>query len=600
MSSQQASVQTIAPNVELHTIDEVIKQFEGLTPQLSSSPYSSGVIVAKDGRVFVRTMIAAPGKNRHNWALNAGLIPKNIATIKGTPLTFAMQKAQVAGETLTDFPHPAVDNAPWFYNQDFQRAYTIGHYVDYEKKPDSYGVWHGIAEVTHDKAKEYFVDLAKTKELNIFPLYVSPQVLHEDSENPLDLHNWWFQHVTITGEPAYSKELAKITESCSGDEHTCVNKLSRAYAGSAVKQQIVDASECPVCVKEALSNIICNQTVRNNDSSLITKSASLEQSMTDNNSTSGQSTANADVATTGAGASGAGSNSQGNPPSNTPLGNVSVEQTPTTKTYSPTQIHTDADNRQNSGILDAQNIPEQLNKIVQEQIAKSMAPLLEKLNLKDTNVKPESKKTETITEAKVEAETKAAEAKKALGEEQLTEREKALIERVNAVEKNNAKLLEGDKRRKVEMTLLSFKDGQQFLDDKGKFLEDRFQKQVEYWMGKGLEPEQIETELQTMLDMVGPIAKASSGAGAGGCSCGKNHSDSGQPTGETPTADASRAYAGEKIYGVPDVETSNRMSDNDIKMQNASMNQIVSPDDLYFLKLEKRVVLRTNVLGDAY
>jgi hypothetical protein len=616
--TQNASVQQISPDAQLHTIDEVAKYFE----ELPSPPNGYGnLFVNHDGRVFVRTMIAAPGINRHGWATSPGYVKDNIATIKGVPLTFVMQTVKKDAGTEVDFPHPAIPDAHHKFNENFQKAYTIGHYHTYEPKPDPNGVWHGTAEVTHEKGKQFFTDLYKTKEMNVIPLYVSPQILHYNNENPTDIKKWWFQHVTITGDPAYPKHLSEIKDSCVGEEEVCISKLTKNSSNSPVKAtftfnnpdgtvnsttlladstngnaqmqatvgnqevkeqsasmtQIVDGDSCPKCVFEALNEIVKTpteqkqeQTTTKDNSSLIAKSASSLQSKMSENPTTET------VATTGVTESSA-------PPTTTvtvPEGTATTEQrtgalTTTTQPKVPDAKEI-ADNAFKPETKTHESFsPEQLQALIQKSIHQYIE------STKAAETKPvEAPK---VAEKKVE---KVEEVKKQ--DKIVAEIPKEFQERMETLEKTNKKLADAERRRKIEMTLLTFKDGKTFTGKDGQFDEARFKKHVDHWMKTDKEAEEVQTELNTMVELLGNLAEQPV----------ENKTTETKPKKEDEPK--TRAYAGssidesaEAVYKVPQTGT------NDVETESASMGNILS-DEPDFVRLERRIVLRSHEAGVVF
>jgi hypothetical protein len=596
--TSKASIEQISSNASLHTIDEVAKYYESLpTP-----PKGFGqIFVDHSGRVFVRTMIAMPGVNKHNYGLNEEHIPKNIDTIKGVPLTFVLQKVNKGAGPDVNFPHPAIQGADWRYNQGFQKAYTIGKYIARESKPDANKVWHGISEVTHPKAKQFFTDLYTTKKQELIPLFVSPQILHYSDENPLDIKKWWFQHVTITNDPAYPKEYAQITASCVGDESKCIPELKQSSLSEVDKSaeieslrniadrykeqekatQIVDADTCPVCVMDALKEII---TTNEDNSSLITKSATSSQyNMNENQGTTG-----GENPTTGLTAS---------TTTFEQSKEVAKPENSENRTGAiPSQVKKDEieNPKQPQGYsaeLESKNLPAQIEAIIKDSIGKYLGSITTNRNANEQTTvgkpKEESKRDE-VAEMKAELQRKEKEKSDAIQ----SEAQKALLDRVAELERTNKKLNDAERRRKIEMTLLTFREGKQFLDPKTKeFDEARFKKQVDHWMKTGLEAEKVEEQLTTMLELVGPLA-----ADVATETPSKN--EKAVPNNKNEP-NPQRAYASNsEIESNETPIFKQKENPADIESQNASMQNILV-DEPYFLRLEKKTVLRSNQLGEV-
>lgn len=558
----------MADNITLHTFDEIAEYFK-------NTPYGAknkdNILVTHDNRVFIRTMIAMPGVNRHGWGMDEQFIPYNIGTIKGIPLTFALQKDRTssAGTQIT-FPHPTINNAPHRINEGFQEAYIIGKYLGHEDKPDANKVWHGLAEVTNEKAKEYYGNLYTTEQEGTFPVTVSPQVLHYNNEenNRQALKRWWFQHVTITDDPAYPPEFARISSACIGTEDKCIPEIKKAGPDMILNEHqapvyhVVDASNCPICVKDALVEL---STKVNENSSLMTKSASFDSIMNNENNSGNTQTAGLEGNQTG------GTNTQ-------QTGALTTAQT--VNEQKPTILpEVNKPEGGYSAELEVKNLPQVIEKIIQEQMAKYLNEN-KPLNVPEQKIVPKSKK----AESEGEEEKKDEEEKKKDDNTPLTAREKALLERVTKSEGEVAKLAEQERKRGIELVLASVNDGKQFIDGKTKKFDDKkFQGQVDYWMTTKLQPEAVEKQIKTMIDLVGGLTVTN-----------EEKKDEPQPNRAYASMDENKAA----IYGVGDLNANNNTNQENVETKNASMSGLMVKEP-YFIQLERRTVLRSDPIGQV-
>jgi len=226
--------------------------------------------VANDGRVFFRFYAIGPGINRHDWGVNSDYIEKNIHTLPGTDITF-MRALNEDGEPY--YPHPALPGNDAMSNQLFQKDYKVGVAVDYERKPDEHGNWYGIGEALEPHVKEYMRELyekgmeaahAETKSASI-PIFVSPQILHYQDQDPQDIKKFWFQHVTFTDDPAFPPAFARVTGTCVGAKDKCLAELKHAS---------MSRLELMPCFKMAMEEIV-NKNNSPDNTSLISKQGSL-------------------------------------------------------------------------------------------------------------------------------------------------------------------------------------------------------------------------------------------------------------------------------------------------------------------------------------
>lgn len=195
------------------------------------------VITTQDSKLYLETYLIDTSITKKNKKVSEQTIDDNV------------QKSR--GHSLTLFPK-AIDNKTWIWdhpvletnsldeNIELQKKYTIGHEISLKKVKDGY--WNAVYEITDEGAKQ----LLKQYEGKTIPFYTSTGIIHNSTENPLDIKDWRIIHNAIVSEPANGFEKAAVVNMCAGTEQSC----------QAILTASLTHNDFNFCVTTALANYI--------------------------------------------------------------------------------------------------------------------------------------------------------------------------------------------------------------------------------------------------------------------------------------------------------------------------------------------------------
>ena len=194
------------------------------------------LITSENSRLYLETYLIDTSVTKKSKKVNETTIDNNVLKSRGHALTLYPRQHD---KNNWIWDHPVIETNSLTDNLELQKKYTIGHEIKIKKVKDGY--WNAVYEITDAGAKK----LLGQYEGKTIPFYTSTGIIHNSSENPLDIKDWRIIHNAIVSQPANGFEKAAMVDMCSGTEQTC--------------QAILTASithDIPFCTNAALQNYI--------------------------------------------------------------------------------------------------------------------------------------------------------------------------------------------------------------------------------------------------------------------------------------------------------------------------------------------------------
>lgn len=181
-----------------------------------------------EGNLFVKYFLIDSSLNDRKWATTDEANERYARTAIGTPFTVMHDKK----ESLFGDYHPFLKgDAPVKEQIDFAYKYAIGQIVDVTKDSGQYKAaggpvmdkpWFAIVKITDPTAKE---ELSKP-DTKLIPEAVSPGIIHYDGPDNA-ISSYHIVHLAAVDRGAYGPRAVKVA-SCNGDALSCVPELKSA------------------------------------------------------------------------------------------------------------------------------------------------------------------------------------------------------------------------------------------------------------------------------------------------------------------------------------------------------------------------------------
>jgi hypothetical protein len=202
---------------------------ESLLKTASASGIAEGSYVERLGNdsegLWIRSFLIKPGvRNARGWGVDSSTALQNVYSIVGKPLV--LYRDPVTGKA----DHPSWNHhysADANMKNQSRDAIGVVKKVFYDPNTDAYF------------ADSLVTDKAAIEHLNSFtdrriPIPVSPQIVYDPNKNLSNWYDKWsFSHLAVVNAAAYPSNLARVIETCNGNEETCHKKLQRAVIAAA-------------------------------------------------------------------------------------------------------------------------------------------------------------------------------------------------------------------------------------------------------------------------------------------------------------------------------------------------------------------------------
>lgn len=177
-----------------------------------------GALITSDNnnKLYLETYLIDTSITKKNKKVSDQTIDSNVLQSKGHPLT--LYPRQVENNWIWD--HPVIETNSLGQNIELQKKYTIGNNIRLKKVKDGY--WNAVYEITDEGAKK----LLAQYEGKTIPFYTSTGIIHNSSEDPLNIADWRIIHNAIVSEPANGFQRAAMVDMCQGTEQTCSTILT--------------------------------------------------------------------------------------------------------------------------------------------------------------------------------------------------------------------------------------------------------------------------------------------------------------------------------------------------------------------------------------
>lgn len=195
------------------------------------------LITNHDSRLYLETYLIDTSVTKKSKKVNDSTIDNNVLKSRGHALTLYPRQHS---DNNWIWDHPVIETNSLTDNIELQKKYTIGHEIKLKKVKDGY--WNAVYEITDAGAKK----LLGQYEGKTIPFFTSTGIIHNSSEDPLDIKDWRIIHNAIVSEPANGFEKAAMVDMCSGTEQTCQSILTASVTNTAFS----------FCTASALSNYI--------------------------------------------------------------------------------------------------------------------------------------------------------------------------------------------------------------------------------------------------------------------------------------------------------------------------------------------------------
>ena len=182
------------------------------------------LITNHDSRLYLETYLIDTSVTKKSKKVNDSTIDNNVLKSRGHALTLYPRQHS---DNNWIWDHPVIETNSLTDNIELQKKYTIGHEIKLKKVKDGY--WNAVYEITDAGAKK----LLGQYEGKTIPFFTSTGIIHNSSEDPLDIKDWRIIHNAIVSEPANGFEKAAMVDMCSGTEQTCQSILTASVTNTA-------------------------------------------------------------------------------------------------------------------------------------------------------------------------------------------------------------------------------------------------------------------------------------------------------------------------------------------------------------------------------